>query len=157
MSDRFSIEINGTVHDLAVPGEMPLLWAIRDIAGLTGTKYGCGVGVCGACTVLVDGAATRSCSLPVSDVGSSKVVTIEHIGQKELHPVQAAWVEHNVPQCGYCQPGFIMQIVDLLTNSPDMSDEDLIASLTNVCRCGTYTRMPEAIADARKLMQKRGA
>lgn len=157
MSDRFSIEINGTVHELAVPGEMPLLWAIRDVAGLTGTKYGCGVGVCGACTVLVDGAATRSCSVSVSDVAQSRVVTIEHLGKAGLHPVQEAWVQHNVPQCGYCQSGFIMQIVDLLTNSPDLSDEDLLASLTNICRCGTYPRMPEAIAEARKLMQKRGA
>lgn len=156
MSDRFSIDINGSVHHLTVPGEMPLLWAIRDIAGLTGTKYGCGVGICGACTVLVDGAAARSCTIPVSEVGVSKVVTIEHIGASGLHPVQTAWAEHNVPQCGYCQPGFIMQIIDLLTNSPGLTDEELIASITNICRCGTYTRMPEAIADARKLMQKGG-
>lgn len=157
MSERFSISINGTNHELTIPGETPLLWAIRDIVGLTGTKYGCGVGVCGACTVLVDGMATRSCTMPVSEVGASKVVTIEHIGASGLHPVQAAWVEHNIPQCGYCQPGFIMQVVDLLDNSPELSDEDLIASITNICRCGTYTRMPEAIAEARKLMQERDA
>lgn len=152
MSENVKLKINGSTHELDVPSEMPLLWAIRDVVGLTGTKYGCGAGICGACTVLVDGVAERSCSITVSDV-TGEITTIEHVGEKSLHPVQQAWIAHNVPQCGYCQSGFIMQIIDLLTNSPDMSDDDLIESVTNICRCGTYTRMPEAIAEARKTMK----
>lgn len=157
MSKRITLNVNGSSHELDVPAEMPLLWAIRDVVGLTGTKYGCGAGICGACTVLVNGVAERSCVLPVGEIGDGVVTTIEQVGGADLHPVQTAWIAHNVPQCGYCQSGFIMQIVDLLTNSPELSDEDLLASITNICRCGTYPRMPQAILDARAALKNRGA
>lgn len=152
----FTLNVNGKRHTVDVPGEMPLLWAVREIIGLTGTKFGCGVGVCGACTVLVDGAAERSCTLQVSDIGDRQVTTIEQLGAEALHPIQQSWIEHNIPQCGYCQPGFIMAAVDLLTNQPDMSDEQVAASLTNICRCGTYPRMGAAIAEAREQMKAKG-
>jgi isoquinoline 1-oxidoreductase alpha subunit len=148
-----SIHLNGDLHSVDVPAEMPLLWAIREVVGLTGTKFGCGVGICGACTVLIDGSAERSCVVPVGELGDRKVMTIEGLGAKALHPVQTAWIAHNVPQCGYCQPGFVMQLVDLLTNSPELSDADLEAAISNICRCGTYPRMREAIAEARAAMQ----
>jgi isoquinoline 1-oxidoreductase alpha subunit len=144
-----SLSINGTEHRLDVPDEMPLLWAIREVVGLTGTKYGCGVGVCGACTILLDGAAERSCAVPVSEVGTRKITTIEHVGAEKPHPVQQSWVEHNIPQCGYCQPGFIIQVIDLLTNSPQLGDDEIVGAISNICRCGTYPRMRVAIAEAR--------
>ena len=153
-----SITVNGEPLNLDVPANMPLLWALRDIAGLTGTKYGCGVGVCGACTIQVDGIAERACLLPVGDVADRKVVTIEGLskssGEDKLHPVQQSWIEENVAQCGYCQPGIIMQVADFLTNDPDLSDEDLYAAVSNVCRCGTYSAIRIAIAKARKEMVK---
>lgn len=153
-----SITVNGERLNLDVPANMPLLWALRDIAGLTGTKYGCGVGVCGACTIQVDGIAERACLLPVSDVADRKVVTIEglsaSLGKGKLHPVQQSWIEENVAQCGYCQPGIIMQVADFLTNNPELSDEDLHAAVSNVCRCGTYSAIRIAIAKARKEMAK---
>jgi isoquinoline 1-oxidoreductase alpha subunit len=149
-----SIHLNGVVHTLDIPGEMPLLWAVREVVGLTGTKFGCGVGVCGACTLHIDGAAERACVLPVSELGARKVTTIEGLGARGLHPVQAAWIAHDIPQCGYCQPGFVMQVVDLLTNSPELGDAELEAAITNICRCGTYPRMGEAIAEARAAMNK---
>jgi len=148
------IRLNGAVHAIDVPGEMPLLWAVREVVGLTGTKFGCGIGVCGACTVLIDGAAERACVVPVSELGAREVVTIEGLGAAGLHPVQTAWIDHNVPQCGYCQPGFVMQVVDLLTNQPELSDADLEAAISNVCRCGTYPKMRQAIAAARAAMAK---
>ena len=150
-----TITVNGTRHTLDVPPDMPLLWAVRDAIGLTGTKYGCGVGVCGACTLHLDGVAERGCTVPVGEVGTRKVTTIEGVGTADaLHPVQQAWVTHNVPQCGYCQPGFIMQIIDMLQNTPELSDDELTAAVTNVCRCGTYPRMPAAIAEARAALSK---
>ncbi len=147
-----SLLVNGKRHELDVPSDMPLLWVLREAAGLTGTKYGCGIGVCGACTVHLDGVAERSCLLPVGEVGARTVTTIEGLAGAALHPVQQAWIDHNVPQCGYCQSGFIMAVADLLTNSPDMTDDDLIAATTNICRCGTYSAMRAAIADARAAM-----
>lgn len=148
-----TINVNGSAHRLDVPADMPLLWAIREVVGLTGTKFGCGVGVCGACTVLIDGAAERSCAITVGDVGSRPVSTIEDLGKDGLHPVQQAWIEHHIPQCGYCQPGFIMQVVDLLKNTPEISDSEINSAITNVCRCGTYPRMPAAIRAARAAMK----
>jgi isoquinoline 1-oxidoreductase alpha subunit len=150
-----SIKINGEPFAFDVPADMPLLWVIREIAGLTGTKYGCGVGVCGACTVHLDGTAERSCLLPLGEVGMREVTTIEGIGDPNaLHPVQQAWVEANIPQCGYCQPGFIMQVIDVLTNNTSMGDDDVAAAISNVCRCGTYPRMRDAIARARAVMTR---
>ncbi|HUD30780.1 MAG TPA: (2Fe-2S)-binding protein [Novosphingobium sp.] len=148
-----SITINGKAHALDVPGDMPLLWAIREVAGLTGTKYGCGIGVCGACTVQVEGVAERSCLLPVGEVGTRPVTTIEGVGGSTgLHPVQQAWVEAGIPQCGYCQPGFVMQVADLLASNAALGDEEILAAIVNVCRCGTYPRMRRAIARARAAM-----
>lgn len=149
-----SITVNGERLELDVPADMPLLWALREIAGLTGTKYGCGIGVCGACTIHVDGIAERACLLPVGELRTRKVTTIEGLGKDKLHPVQQAWIEENVAQCGYCQPGFVMQVSDLLANNPKLSDADLMAAVNNVCRCGTYTAMRSAIAKARRVMAK---
>jgi len=143
------LTINGTVHDLDVPAEMPLLWAIRDVVGLTGTKFGCGVAACGACTVHLDGAAVRSCSVPVKNAVGKSIVTIEglsHNGQP--HPVQAAWVADNVPQCGYCQSGQIMSAAALLAHKPHPTDADIDVAMTNICRCGCYPRIKEAIKKA---------
>jgi len=143
------LTINGAVHDLDVPAEMPLLWAIRDVVGLTGTKFGCGVAACGACTVHLDGAAVRSCSVPVKNAVGKPIVTIEglsHNGQP--HPVQAAWVADNVPQCGYCQSGQIMSAAALLSRKPHPTDADIDLAMTNICRCGCYPRIKEAIKKA---------
>jgi isoquinoline 1-oxidoreductase alpha subunit len=149
-----AIHLNGAVHTIDVTEDMPLLWAVREVIGQTGTKFGCGIGVCGACTVLIDGAAERACVVPVGELAGRKVTTIEGLGAKGLHPVQMAWIAHDIPQCGYCQPGFVMQVVDLLTNQPELADADLEAAITNVCRCGTYPGMRRAIADARAAMAK---
>jgi isoquinoline 1-oxidoreductase subunit alpha len=143
------LTINGTAHDLDVPAEMPLLWAIRDVVGLTGTKFGCGVAACGACTVHLDGAAVRSCSVPVTNAVGKSITTIEgltHNGQP--HPVQAAWVADNVPQCGYCQSGQIMSAAALLARKPHPTDADIDLAMTNICRCGCYPRIKEAIKKA---------
>ena len=138
--------LNGAAVSLDVPPEMPLLWALREKAGLTGTKFGCGIGACGACTVHLDGAAIRSCSVPVSNVAGRSVTTIEGLaGGGELHPVQQAWIDHQVPQCGYCQSGMIMAISALLERRPDATDEQVAASITNICRCGTYERIRTAV------------
>jgi aerobic-type carbon monoxide dehydrogenase small subunit (CoxS/CutS family) len=143
-----SLRVNGTAHEVDVPAEMPLLWVIRDVIGLTGTKYGCGIQQCGACTVHVDGVATRSCGLPVGDV-SGEVTTIEGLGANGDHPVQKAWMAENVPQCGYCQSGQIMQAASLLAESPKPTDADIEAAMSgNICRCGTYTRIRAAIHQA---------
>ena len=141
--------LNGTPTNLDVDAAMPLLWAIRDLAGLTGTKYGCGVGLCGSCTVHVDGSAVRSCVLPVSAV-SGPVTTIEGLAEGgSLHPLQAAWIEHDVPQCGYCQAGQIMSAAALLSTNNQPSDDDIDAALAgNYCRCGTYIRIRSAIHSA---------
>ncbi len=144
-----NLTLNGAVLALDVPPEMPLLWAIRDVAGLTGTKFGCGIGQCGACTVLLDGVAQRSCSLSVGDALKAKITTIEGLStpgaDAKLTPVQQAWLDHQVPQCGYCQSGMIMAATALLKEKPVPTDADIDAAMTNICRCGTYTRVRAAI------------
>ncbi len=141
-----SLTVNGTAATVDVSPETPLLWVLRDNLGLTGTKFGCGIAQCGACTVHLDGVATRTCVLPVSAVGTKKVTTIEALATKDrLHPVQAAWIAEDVPQCGYCQSGQIMAAVALLAKNPNPSDADIDASMTNICRCGTYQRIRAAI------------
>jgi isoquinoline 1-oxidoreductase alpha subunit len=145
------LRVNGTVHEVDVEAEMPLLWVLRDVLGLVGTKYGCGVAYCGACTVLVDGKATRSCTLPAAGAVGRKVTTIEGLRQGEtLHRVQQAWIAHQVPQCGYCQSGQIMAAVGLLAEKPSPTDAEIDAAMTNVCRCGTYGRIRAAIHAAAK-------
>ncbi|MGB5133266.1 MAG: (2Fe-2S)-binding protein [Steroidobacteraceae bacterium] len=145
MSTRFVV--NGAEREFVGDSEMPLLWYLRDHARLTGTKFGCGGGFCGACTVLVDGAVQRSCLLPVAAVEGRSITTIEGLAGPELHPVQRAWLEEDVPQCGYCQAGQILAAVALLRNNPH-PDDKAIASITNLCRCGTYVRIRRAIARA---------
>ena len=142
-----TLQINGQAHTIDAPDDMPLLWALRDIVGLTGTKFGCGIAQCGACTVHVDGQPVRSCSLPVEAVGAGKVVTIEAIGSTAVgKKVQAAWSELDVAQCGYCQPGQIMSATALLSQTPKPSDADIDAAMSgNICRCATYTRIRAAI------------
>jgi isoquinoline 1-oxidoreductase subunit alpha len=139
------LTVNGRRHAVDVEPEMPLLWVLRDHLGLPGTKYGCGISVCGACTVHVNGEPARSCTLPASSVVGKKVVTIEGLAAETLHPVQKAWVEHEVPQCGYCQTGMIMSAAALLAKKPNPTDADIDATLTNLCRCGTYGRVRKAI------------
>lgn len=142
-------KINGKAVELDVETDMPLLWALRDELGLTGTKYGCGVAQCGACTVLLDGEPVRSCTLPVSAAIGRKVTTIEGLGGKSA--LQKAWIEKQVPQCGYCQSGMLMAATALLTRKPRPTDADIDASITNLCRCGTYPRIKSAIKAAAKL------
>jgi len=143
------LTINGTTHDVKVDPDTPLLWAIREWVGLTGTKYGCGIAQCGACTVHVDGVATRSCSLPVSAAEGKAIVTIEGLAQNgQLHAVQKAWIDHDVPQCGYCQSGMIMAVAALLKEKPKPSDKDIDQTITNICRCGTFQQVREAIHSA---------
>jgi isoquinoline 1-oxidoreductase alpha subunit len=143
------ITLNGTALSLEAEADMPLLWAIRDLAGMTGTKYGCGKALCGACTVLVDGEPVRSCSYPVSAAAGKSVTTIEGISADGGHPVQRAWRELNVAQCGYCQSGQIMSAVALLEKTPKPSDKDIdLAMSGNICRCGSYTRIRAAIHKA---------
>jgi len=129
--------------------DTPLLWVLRDTLGLTGTRYGCGIAQCGACTVHIDGVATRSCSVPVGTVEGAAITTIEGLSANgELHPVQKAWIAHDVPQCGYCQSGMIMAVAALLKEKPQPSDADIDAAITNICRCGTYARIRAAIHTA---------
>jgi isoquinoline 1-oxidoreductase alpha subunit len=143
-----SLTINGNAYDVDVPAEMPLLWVIRDVIGLTGTKYGCGVAECGACTVHIDGAAARSCITPVGDV-EGPVTTIEGLSPDGTHPVQKAWLANNVPQCGYCQSGQMMQAAAFLKDTPNPTDADIDNAMEgNICRCGTYTRIRAAIKAA---------
>ena len=139
------LNVNGRIHRVDVEPAMPLLWVLRDELRLAGTKYGCGVGLCGACTVHVAGEATRSCALAVSDAVGKKIVTIEGLSARGLHRVQKAWIEHEVPQCGYCQPGMMMAGSALLAKHPKPSDADIDAGITNLCRCGTYARVRKAI------------
>jgi isoquinoline 1-oxidoreductase alpha subunit len=144
------LTVNGRKHTLEIDPDTPLLWALRDHLHLRGAKYGCGVGLCGSCTVHVDGRAVRSCMLTVADVGGKAVTTIEGLSP-EREPVQQAWQELQVPQCGYCQPGMIMASIALLRDKPSPNEEDIEAAITNICRCGTYNRVREAIlAAARK-------
>ena len=143
------LTVNGQTHNLDVPDEMPLLWVLRDVLNLTGTKFGCGAAQCGCCTVHVAGEAQRSCVTPVGTVKGKSIVTIEALSPDGTHPVQAAWVARNVPQCGYCQPGQIMTAAALLAKNPNPSDGDVLAAMTNICRCGTYDRIRNAIAQAK--------
>jgi len=141
--------VNGEKFDLDVPPEMPLLWVLRDVLGLTGTKYGCGIGLCGTCTVLVDGKAIRSCLLPVTSVTEREITTIEGLSPDSSHPLQQAWVEEGVSECGYCQPGQILTAVDLLSRNPNPSDEEIDDAMSRVlCRCGSYNRIRRAIHHA---------
>lgn len=140
------LTINGQVHDVDVDPDTPLLWVIREQIGLTGTKYGCGIAMCGACTVHIDGVPTRSCAMPVAGIDEAqKIVTIEGLSPDGSHPVQKAWLALDVPQCGYCQPGMIMAAAGLLEQNPKPSDEDINVEITNICRCGTYNRVRAAI------------
>lgn len=148
----FNLNINGKKHQVEVDANTPILWVLRDHANLVGTKYGCGIGQCGACTVHIDGVAMRSCSLPISSVSDKKITTIEGLSENGTHPVQEAWLAHDVPQCGYCQAGQIMTATALLKDNPNPSDEDIdIAMNGNICRCGTYTRIKAAIKTAAKM------
>jgi isoquinoline 1-oxidoreductase alpha subunit len=145
------LTINGKTHDVDVDPNTPLLWVIREQVGLTGTKYGCGIAQCGACTVHVNGAAMRSCMLPVGTVVGQKITTIEGLASgKTLTKVQQAWVKHEVPQCGYCQSGMIMAAAALLAAKPKPTDADINAAITNICRCGTFQEVRAAIHDAAK-------
>jgi aerobic-type carbon monoxide dehydrogenase small subunit (CoxS/CutS family) len=146
-----TLRVNGKTYQVDAEPATPLLWVLRDNIGLTGTKYGCGIAQCGACTVHVDGRATRSCVLPVSAVLNSDITTIEGLSPDSTHPVQRAWVEHDVPQCGYCQSGQIMAVAALLARNANPSDSEIDREVTNICRCGTYVRMRTAIHQAAKL------
>lgn len=146
---KYSIQVNGKTHEVDVVEDMPLLWVLRDIVGLKGTKFGCGKALCGACTVHVNDTATRSCSFPVSAVGESKITTIEGLAEKGDHPLQQAWEKHIVPQCGYCQTGQIMNAAALLKKNPRPSEQEIEQSMQgNLCRCGTYNRIKAAIQSA---------
>jgi isoquinoline 1-oxidoreductase subunit alpha len=141
-----TLSINGTSHEVDVEPDTPLLWVLRDTIGLTGTKYGCGIAQCGACTVHIDGTATRSCQVPVGSLNGRHVTTIESLAPDgRLHPVQQAWIDFDVPQCGYCQSGMMMAVVALLKRNPKPTDADIDAAITNICRCGTYQRIRAAI------------
>jgi isoquinoline 1-oxidoreductase alpha subunit len=139
------LTVNGRTHRVDVEPEMPLLWVLRDHLGLPGTKYGCGISVCGACTVHVDGVPVRSCMTQASTAVGKKIVTIEGLSQSGLHRIQQAWIEHEVPQCGYCHTGMIMSAAALLAKNPNPTDADIDATMTNLCRCGTYARVRQAI------------
>jgi isoquinoline 1-oxidoreductase alpha subunit len=140
-----TLTINGTQHTTSAEADTPLLWVLRDEVGLTGTKFGCGEGLCGACSVLLEGRLTRSCVLPVSAVDGKSIVTIEGLSKDKSHPVQRAWVAESVPQCGYCQSGMILAAAALLNVKPAPTDADIDAAVTNLCRCGTYNRVRKAI------------
>jgi isoquinoline 1-oxidoreductase alpha subunit len=141
-----SLNVNGKSYQADVDSRTPLLWVLRDTIGLTGTKYGCGIAQCGACTVHVDGMATRSCSVPVSAVAGKQITTIEGLADNgTLHKVQKAWLDHDVPQCGYCQSGMIMAVAALLNDKPKPTDADIDGTITNICRCGTYQQVREAV------------
>ncbi len=150
----FKLTVNGTTYDVDVEPETPLLWVLRDVIGLTGTKFGCGIAQCGACTVHVDGEAVKSCSIPVDSVGGAQITTIEGLSKDNSHPVQRAWIENTVPQCGYCQSGQIMAAVALLKRTPNPSDKEIDEAMAgNLCRCGTYLRIRRAIHRAAELSQ----
>ena len=145
------LNVNGKSHEVDVEPNTPLLWVLREQVGLTGTKYGCGIAQCGACTVHIDGTAARSCAMPVSAAAGKRITTIEGLASgKVLHKVQKAWVDHDVPQCGYCQAGMIMAVAALLKTKPKPTDADIDATITNICRCGTFQQVREAIHAAAK-------
>ncbi len=146
-----ALSVNGEAYNLNVEDDTPLLWVLRDTIGLTGTKYGCGIAQCGACTVLIDGTPRRSCQVPAGSLAGRSVTTIEALAQNGmLHPAQQAWIDLDVPQCGYCQSGMILAAVALLRDKPQPSDADIDAAITNICRCGTYQRVRAAIHAAAK-------
>ncbi|PSJ56403.1 (2Fe-2S)-binding protein [Kumtagia ephedrae] len=149
-----TLTVNGATYEVDAEPETPLLWVLRDSIGLTGTKFGCGVAQCGVCTVHVDGEAVRSCALPLDSVVGTQITTIEGLSGDNSHPVQRAWIEHAVPQCGYCQSGQIMSAAALLRQTPDPTDDDIDAAMAgNLCRCGTYPRIRQAIRRAAELME----
>ncbi|HTB68962.1 MAG TPA: (2Fe-2S)-binding protein [Steroidobacteraceae bacterium] len=152
-----TLNINGTDHSVDIEADTPLLWVLRDEIALTGTKFGCGLGLCGACTVLLDGRPTRSCVVPVSAVSGQSIVTIEGLSKDKSHPVQRAWIAENVPQCGYCQSGMILAAVALLKNKPNPTDHDIDTGVTNICRCGTYNRVRKAIHRAARMQESETA
>ena len=143
-----TLNVNGKTEQVDTEPEMPLLWVLRDLLGLHGTKYGCGISVCGSCTVHVDGEPVRSCSMPVAAAAGKKILTIEGLSRPRLHRLQEAWIEHQVPQCGYCQPGMLMSAAALLARKPTHTDTDIDEAMTNLCRCGTYARVRLAIHSA---------
>lgn len=146
---QYQIKVNGKSRTVDVAPDTPMLWVLRDELGLTGTKFGCGAGACGACTIHIDGIAMRSCQTPISRMNGEAVTTIEGLSETGTHPVQQAWLEHDVPQCGYCQAGQIMSASSLLANSPNPSDAEIDAAMSgNICRCGTYTRIHAAVKTA---------
>jgi len=145
----YNLNVNGKTHQVDVDPDTPLLWALRDNLDLVGTKYGCGISQCGACTVHLNGVAVRSCSVQVSTIGNQAITTIEGLSENGDHPLQEAWIEHDVPQCGYCQAGQIMNAASLLNNNPNPSDEEIASAMNgNICRCGTYIRIKAAIKTA---------
>ncbi|WP_373493484.1 (2Fe-2S)-binding protein [Aquiflexum sp.] len=149
--EKYTITVNGKKQEVTATKDMPLLWVLRDLLSMKGTKFGCGQALCGACTVLVGDEATRSCSLPISAVGNQNITTIEGLSQDGSHPLQKAWVEHIVPQCGYCQTGQIMNAAALLKNNPSPSEAEVENAMAgNLCRCGTYNRIKDAILTASK-------
>jgi isoquinoline 1-oxidoreductase subunit alpha len=148
-----TITVNGTQHQLDLEPDTPLLWALRDVVGLTGTKFGCGIAQCGACTVHINGEAMRSCSVPIALLDGATITTIEGLSPDGKHPVQQAWIAEDVPQCGYCQSGQIMAAVAFLKDYPAPSDADIDANITNICRCGTYERLRRAIHRAADMMK----
>ena len=149
--EKYTLTINGKKQEVTASEDMPLLWVLRDLLSMKGTKFGCGQALCGACTVHVDGEAVRSCSLPVSEIGNGKITTIEGLSENGNHPLQDAWVEHVVPQCGYCQSGQIMNAAALLLKNPSPSEAEIEAAMEgNLCRCGTYNRIKDAIVTASK-------
>ena len=147
-----SFTVNGRSAQVDVEADKPLLWVLREDLNIVGPKYGCGVASCGACTVHVDGVPVRSCSMPATDVAGKTVITIEGLGQGQLHAVQKAWIEQQVPQCGYCQPGFIMSAAALLKANPKPTDKDIDEVLSNICRCGTYSAIRRAVHRAAEIM-----
>ena len=151
------LKINGKTHLVDIESDTPLLWAIRDTVGLTGTKYGCGIEQCGACTVLIDKRPVRSCGITVGEVIGKNITTIEGLSSDSSHPVQKAWITEQVPQCGYCQSGQILAAVSLLQRKPNPTDKDIDRSMLNLCRCGTYPRIKKAIRRAGKMMEMQNA
>ncbi len=148
------LKINGKLHQVNAEEDTPLLWAIRDTVGLTGTKYGCGIQQCGACTVLIKGRAVRSCGVTIGEVAGDEITTIEGLSPDSRHPVQMAWVEEQVPQCGYCQSGQVMAAVSLLERKPNPTDQEIDRGMLNLCRCGTYSRVRKAIHRAAELLKE---
>ena len=153
----FTLKINGQSHEVDVEPETPLLWVIRDSIGLTGTKYGCGIAECGACTVHIDGQAVRSCVIPASAMVGKEITTIEGLSEGSTHPVQVAWTEEDVPQCGYCQSGEIMTVAAFLEKYPNPTDDDINREVSNICRCGTYLRIRRAIHRAAEIAAQRSS